>query len=336
MEVGHVPLRRCPAGRNIHELLGTESTLLTVAMHAIATEGQWRGELIHTTRDGRRITVDSRWSQESGDASRPSGLLEINRDVTEQSEVNLRLERSLADLKEMQQQVIQAEKLAALGTMAAGIAHELNNPLMGIMNYVGYVRDVVADPGVKPVLDKVAVQLNRMRDLIKNLLTFSRPVEEIIGELSVAEAVDNILDLTRSEWKALDIQLEKAIPPDLPLIEGKSISLQQVLLNLLMNARDAVQEVPRKFIRISAERVGQSIRIQVADNGHGVPTDIESRIFDPFFTTKAPGKGSGLGLAVSRSLVADMGGTISFTRGDGDGSIFTVALPIGAHCQKIS
>ncbi len=241
---------------------------------------------------------------------------------------NAKLTNTLEELRATQQQVIQSEKLAALGTLAAGVAHELNNPLMGIMGYVTVACEATQEPQARALLERASRELERMRDLIRNMLGFARPVVE--GKLSavdVAAVLERTLALLRAEFKVRDITVTTEVAADLPKVTAQAEYLQQALLNLLMNARDAVEGRPERQIRIAAESRGGQVVVRVVDTGPGIPPERQGRIFDPFFTTKPPGKGTGLGLSIARNIVADLGGSLTCDSRVGEGATFTLMLP---------
>lgn len=263
-------------------------------------------------------------------------------DITERkrSEAELRsaysrLNNTLKQLQETQLQVIQSEKLSALGTLAAGVAHELNNPLMGVMGYVAQARFATGNETVQRVLARAERELERMRTLLKNMLGFAHPIEEASSLIDLAEVVDRSLTLMQSEFKVRGIEVDTAFPDRLPPVLAKEGHLQQVFVNLLMNARDALTGQPNKRIRLTAERRGRQVAVQVADSGPGVAADLRERIFDPFFTTKPPGQGTGLGLSISRNIVADLGGTLSCECHADGGATFTLTLPVGPSAGDV-
>ncbi len=282
---------------------------------------------------------EKRWVRTIGQVERRAG--EIVRvfgnimDITERKlaeealhQANEQLRTALEELRATQQQVIQSEKLAALGTLAAGVAHELNNPLMGIMGYVTVACEATQEPQARALLERASRELERMRDLIRNMLGFARPVVE--GKLSavdVAAVLERTLALLRAEFKVRDITVTTEVAADLPKVTAQAEYLQQALLNLLMNARDAVEGRPERQIRIAAESRGGQVVVRVVDTGPGIPPERQGRIFDPFFTTKPPGKGTGLGLSIARNIVADLGGSLTCDSRVGEGATFTLMLP---------
>ncbi len=242
-------------------------------------------------------------------------------DVTERKRAEQALNAS-------QQQVIQSEKLAALGTLAASVVHELNNPLMGVMGYLRAAQELTQQSQAAQYLEKASRELARMRELLKNMLGFARPIEERTTKVSVPMVLERTLALMRPEFKVNDIGVTTEIADDLPLVPTKEGNLQQVLVNLLMNARDALEGQPERQLTVRAHREADTLRIEVADSGPGIPPHRQERIFDPFFTTKPPGLGTGLGLSISRNIMADLGGTLTVRSREGEGATFTMTLPL--------
>ncbi len=240
-------------------------------------------------------------------------------------ESNERLTSTLTALKAAQEQVIQTEKVVALGTMAAGVAHELNTPLMGVMSYVDYAYRNPGEPRALELLGRAVHELDRMRKLIAGMLSFARPVEGALTRVSVPALLQHALELVEADLKARGIEMRVRLEQGLPPVRGGA-QLEQAFLNLLLNARDAVHGRPEKRIEVSAWREGDSVLVEVADTGPGVPDEFRSRIFDPFFTTKPPGEGTGLGLSVSRTVITEMGGELVLVSTEGEGARFRARL----------
>ncbi len=240
---------------------------------------------------------------------------------------NAALQATLTELNRTQQQVIQSEKLAALGTLAAGVAHELNNPLMGVMNYVAFARKRMKDPEVAYPLERADQELKRIRELLRNMLTFARPSTGAVTSVDLATVLARTVALVAPDFRARQIGLAQEIPEALPHVLGREGRLQQIFLNLLLNARDAVEASAEKRVTLRARITDSAVAVDVQDTGVGIPEAIQGRIFDPFFTTKPPGKGTGLGLSVVQSAVSELGGTITFASRTGVGTTFTVWVP---------
>ncbi len=244
----------------------------------------------------------------------------------ELDQANRQLAHTLEELKATQQKMIEAEKLTALGTLVAGVAHEINNPLMGTMNYVQYAAGRMADAKGVEVLRKAERELKRLAGIVENMMTYVQGRSEGVQLIGVKEPVETAVDLVASDFRRQAIELECSVAPTLPPVWGNPGGLQQVLLNLLLNARDAVAESAVKRIAVTAEASQGWVRVHVRDSGPGIPEGLGVRIFDPFVTTKPPGQGTGMGLSVSRSIIEGFGGTLMVDSLPGAGALFTVAL----------
>jgi len=218
--------------------------------------------------------------------------------------------RAYTQLQENQEHMLQMEKLSALGTLVGGVAHEINNPLMGIMNFVEFAANKSNDEKSKQVLDQALQQIHRIKKIVSNMLLFVHTRSAPSGNCRIAEVIRQTLLLLEGELSKKNIKLEVDAADDLPAIHCSADSLQQILVNLIINARDALADSPQPQIRITARPSEEMLELSVSDNGPGIPQDVQGKIFDPFFTTKPPGKGTGLGLSVIRRLVQDVGGTI--------------------------
>ncbi|OQX45208.1 MAG: hypothetical protein B0D88_00900 [Candidatus Sedimenticola endophacoides] len=242
---------------------------------------------------------------------------------------NQNMEKMLKELNYTQLQVIQSEKMAALGTLMGGVAHELNNPLMGTLNYVQHVHDHIDDEGLRGYLLKAEANVKRAGNIVQNMLSFSRSPDKELERVDLAEVVASTLELVEAEFRHRDIRVEVEMPEGFPPVWGRRTGFQQVLLNLMTNARDALEggATAEPVLHIEGLDQGERILLVASDNGHGLEHSKLMRIFDPFFTTKAPGKGTGLGLSVSANLIASFGGNISCESAPGEGARFIIELP---------
>ncbi|PPD32831.1 MAG: phytochrome sensor protein [Methylomonas sp.] len=214
-------------------------------------------------------------------------------------------------LQENQEHMLQMEKLSAIGTLVGGVAHEINNPLMGVMNFVEFVADRTEDAKSKQILEQALQQILRIKKIVSNMLVFMRNKTVSVGHCAFNDVLEQTLLLLEGELRKYAITLNTDIPTNLPEISCSAESLQQILVNLLINARDALSDTESPEIRITTAIINNILEVSIIDNGPGVSQEIQSRMFDPFFTTKAPGKGTGLGLSVTRRLIQDCGGSIN-------------------------
>jgi two-component system NtrC family sensor kinase len=225
-----------------------------------------------------------------------------------------------------QQQIGQSEKLASIGRLAAGIAHEINNPLTGVLTFSHLLRKKPnLDDQDRQDLDLVLRETTRVREIVKGLLDFARQSPSAREPLDINEVIRHSMALLRNQKEFLRVTIEEDLRPNLPPISGDRNQLQQVLLNLSLNACEAMPDGGELRIATSAE--DGKVVIRVSDTGHGINPEILGRIFDPFFTSKPVGKGTGLGLSVSHGIVQQHDGTIDVESTEGVGSTFTVKLP---------
>jgi C4-dicarboxylate-specific signal transduction histidine kinase len=230
-------------------------------------------------------------------------------------------------LQENQEHMLQMEKLSALGTLVGGVAHEINNPLMGVMNFVEFAADRSCDEKSKKILDQALQQIHRIKKIVSNMLVFVHNRTTPSGKCQIDEVVRQTLLLLEGELRKSDIAVEVDAPGDQRPIRCSADSLQQILVNLILNARDALAGSPQPQISISVRPSEEMLELSVTDNGSGIAQDIQSKIFDPFFTTKPPGKGTGLGLSVIRRLVQDVGGNIQVESAPGQGCSMRLRFP---------
>lgn len=237
-------------------------------------------------------------------------------------------ENALESFKFTRQQVIESEKLASLGALIAQVAHELNNSLMCILNYVQYLQKHIKDEKNLEYLGKTEQEASRSYSILSNLLNYSCPTRDDCTYVSCKDVIKYVMDLIDLDFQKKNIKMIVSIPDTLPLVWAKQYSLQQVFLNLLINARDAMANSPVKAIHINGCRSAGNAQITMQDTGSGIPDDIIRQIFNPFFTTKEPGKGTGLGLSVSHNIIAGFGGKLTCESHEGEGAKFIITLPV--------
>jgi signal transduction histidine kinase/methyl-accepting chemotaxis protein len=239
-------------------------------------------------------------------------------------------------LKETQVQLIQSGKLAAVGTLAAGVAHELNQPLMVIR---GYAQELIADrriteEEVREDLRRIEAQTTRMTAIITHLRDFSRQLKGSREATDLNRVVTQVFTLLGQQLKAKNIEIVQALDPALPAVWADPLQIEQVLLNLLTNASDAMEAARQGTLTVRTEVTGERwVALSVTDSGPGIPPELQGRIFDPFFTTKDVGKGTGLGLSICHGIVEEHGGQIQVQSpvAEGRGARFTLILPRSAQ-----
>jgi signal transduction histidine kinase/CheY-like chemotaxis protein len=239
------------------------------------------------------------------------------------------LEETRARLDDANQQLLQADKMAAMGGLVAGVAQEVNNPLASIMGYTQLALSQNPSPEIRRYLETVCSETERAGRIVRNLLTFARrqpPEKRLLGLNGILEKT---LEIKFHSFKTNGIEVSQDLDPDLPLTMIDFQQMQQVLLNLLNNAEQAMLETGRGGkLHVGTRRVGDRIEARVADSGPGIPVAIRNRIFEPFFTTKKEGSGTGLGLSLCYGILQEHGGSIRAESGSGPGTTFVLDLPI--------
>lgn len=240
-----------------------------------------------------------------------------------------RLARALRTIKEMQLQAIQTQRLAAVGQLAAGAAHEINNPLAIVYARTQLLEQNESDPTRKKNIGQMKEQIERITKILKNLMEFARPDPPSFQSMDVNAVVGKALDLIRGGLDKTSIELREELDPNLPAIEGDPRQIEQVLLNLLLNAVQAMEGTGGELrVRSAFDSRRNQVSLTVSDLGPGIPPEHRNKLFDPFFTTKEEGKGTGLGLSTSYGIVQSHGGAIAVYSEPGEGATFTVHLPL--------
>lgn len=245
------------------------------------------------------------------------------------STLAIAINRMLDELEARQEQLLQSRKMAAVGTLTSGIAHELNNPLNNISLTVETLLDDYEgtdDKQKKKFLNDIFIQVQRAGATVENLLDFTRKDQPVITAVSIHDVLEGTLKLMGNEISLAGVETHFEVTPDLPQVSGNPRNLQQVFLNLFLNA---IQAMPKGGeLRIEAARDDGFIRVSVRDTGVGIPEEDLEKVFEPFFTTKEAGEGTGLGLSVSYSIIEKQGGKLEVESGTGKGTTFFVSLPI--------
>lgn len=313
-------------GKNVHELLLKErSTQFEDARQAVLEEGEWSGEIRQFRRDGTEITVESRWTLVRDDKGAPTSILVINTDIT--------------DRKRMEAQFLRAQRMESIGTLAGGIAHDLNNVLSPILMAIDMLQLKTTDEASKKWLQVLRTNAERGGDMVRQVLSFARGVEGERVALQPKHLIKEIAKILRETFpKSVEINFD--LPGDLWIISADATQMHQVLMNLCVNARDAMPEggsisikaentvVDSNYARMHLEaKPGRFVLITVSDTGPGIALEIQSRIFEPFFTTKEMTKGTGLGLSTALTIVKSHGGFINVYSELFKGTQFSLYLP---------
>jgi PAS domain S-box-containing protein len=264
-------------------------------------------------RDGSWRTMRASASQFFDADGKLSGVIISVRDITTE--------------KKFEQQIVQSERLAAMGAMIGGVAHELNNPLTSILGVSELLQDSITTDAARKQIAMLQQQARRAADIVHNLTYFSRPPAPGKSRVNLAEVVERTLNLHAYSLRKNNITVDFLRETGLPYVEGDPHQLMQVFLNLILNAEQAIREVrDRGTLRIRLSSNAETVSASFQDDGPGIPPEILPSIFDPFYTTKRPGRGTGLGLSICKSVVKEHNGTVEAANGPGGGAVFTVTL----------
>jgi two-component system, cell cycle sensor histidine kinase and response regulator CckA len=296
----------------------------------VVDSGSWQGELAKVNKQGKPLTVTSRWTLVRDEQGKPKSILSVDTDITEQ--------------KKLAAQFLRAQRLESIGTLAGGIAHDLNNVLAPILMSIQLLQIKYPNDQNRQLLNLLEANVKRGAALVKQVLSFARGIE---GDRTIVQVKHLILEIANiiKETFPKSIELYTNIASDLETVLADATQLHQVLMNLVVNARDAMPnggsltisaaniEIDISYAQTSIEaKVGSYIVITVADTGTGIAPEIIERIFDPFFTTKEVGQGTGLGLSTSLGIIKSHGGFLEVCSFD-KGSKFKVYLPISSETK---
>lgn len=305
------------------ELIGQNPNKLNSGKHGkdfwkkvwqkINTGQQWVGQIQNRKKNGELFHSELVISPIVDEDKSVIGFLGAHRDITDQ--------------KILERQVVRSQKMETFGTLAAGIAHEVGNPLTSISSLVQVVQRQSEDDFVQEKLELVKNQINRIAKIIRELVDFSRPSTHEVKEVSINLVVREALNIVQYGKKARSIKFNVALEENMPFVLAVHDQVLQVFLNILMNAVDASMGNPDSSISIMTKQSDEKVEISISDNGTGIAEHHLGKVFDPFFTTKEVGKGTGLGLWVSLGIIRNFGGDIHVESELGKGTTFNVRMP---------
>jgi PAS domain S-box-containing protein len=312
--------------QSARELIAQDPIAYDQAAARTLETGEWAGELETRTKDGRPVTMSSRWTLLRNEHGQPKSILTIENDVTER--------------KRVESQALRAQRMESLGTLAGGIAHDLNNVLAPIMMSVELLKEEPLNPEGRALLDTLNASVKRGADLVKQVLSFARGVEGQRVAVDLDAVLRDVIKILQDTFPK-PVRIHPVATRGQHRVRGDLTQLHQVILNLCVNARDAMPNggvltlrlrqvnLDETYSGLSADaRPGDYVVVEVEDTGGGIPPGIRDRIFEPFFTTKELGQGTGLGLSTSLAIVKSHGGFISVYSEVGRGTTFSVHLPV--------
>lgn len=312
-------------GKNANQLLYRDLPDHYVIQKTLLETGEWQGELHKVVKNGKEVIVESRWTLVFNEAEKKQTILVVDTDIT--------------DKKQLESQFLRAQRMESIGTLAGGIAHDLNNVLAPILMAVQLLQLKIMDERSQQWLAILETSAKRGADLVKQVVSFARGVEGDRTLVQVRYLISEIKQIIIETFpKSIELYLD--VDQDLWLVSGDTTQLQQVLMNLCVNARDALCQggtirirgenivIDEHYARMHIDaQIGPYIVVTVSDTGTGIPSDVLERIFEPFFTTKERGKGTGLGLSTAIGIVKSHGGFINVYSEPGRGTEFKVYLP---------
>jgi PAS domain S-box-containing protein len=313
-------------GRPVQELLSPgDSSRLAEATRIVIEKGDWSGELRHITKDGREVIVEGHWTLAHDADGKPKTILAINTDVTEK--------------KKLESQFLRTQRLESIGTLASGIAHDLNNILSPITMGAQMLQMRLQDESSQRLLAVMQANAERGAEMVKHVLSFAKDVGGERVTVQPKHLIREILKVAEETFPK-SIRITQHLSEGLWATSGDATQLHQALMNLFVNARDAMPQGGALTIKaenhtldevyagmLKGASPGKYVVISISDTGHGIPPEIIDRIFDPFFTTKEPGRGTGLGLATVQGIVNSHGGFITVESKHGLGTKFKIHLP---------
>jgi len=338
-------------GMKFRVLVVTAVEITLISLFIIYFTRRFLGRPIEKLIEGTKAVADMNLDQPLGivDSSQELGELarsfermrgHLRTALGEINEFTQKLESKVEDrtqqLKAAQKKLVQTDRLASLGQLSASVAHEINNPISGVLNLAMLLQRMVKDDGVprerleefRRYLGQIVSETGRVGRIVSDLLAFSRRSKPQRAPADLNKIVRTTLSLVQHKMKLSNVETESLLAEGLPMVPCDPSQIQQVVLNLLLNAAEATHGRSERRVSIATECAAGELRLTVSDNGEGIPQENLSKIFDPFFTTKSEGKGVGLGLAVSYGIIQAHGGDIEVRSQPGQGAAFIVSLPL--------
>ncbi len=307
-------------GRSAHELLRSHFPVpLSEILAAVRSKGEWRGEIIHTTKEGRKVAVASRWTPRLAPDGTLVGTFEINRDLT--------------DEKKAQEHSRNAERLATLGRLAATVAHEINNPLDVLSNIFFLLNEKALPESARELVRLGEAEVQCIAEITRATLRYSRATPQP-SETALTEILDSVLAMYSGQIRSRRMVVEKRYRTEGKMV-GRAGELRQVFANLIGNALDALPRGGQLRVSLTSLR-GKGYLVAIADRGSGMSAEVREHIFEPFFTTKGA-SGTGLGLWIARDIVRSHGGSIrvrSYTTPGRSATVFLVRIPAGLPSEN--
>jgi two-component system, cell cycle sensor histidine kinase and response regulator CckA len=315
-------------GQSANTLLQEEAAQIAVIMSTLLSQSAWRGEIQKVTKTGKGVIVEARWTLVRDESGQPKSILTVNTDITEK--------------KQLESQFYQAQRMESLGTLASGIAHDLNNVLTPILALAQVMPLQQSNLNLRSqeMLSIIEMSAKRGASMVQQILTFTRGTGEERTTLQVVPILRETIDIIQQTFPPTITIRNHISDSPISMVAANPTQLHQIVMNLCVNARDAMPDggtiticaenfyVDRLFAQMSLNaRIGNYVLITITDTGAGMSTEVRDRIFEPFFTTKAHGKGTGLGLATVLGIVKSYGGFVQVSSELGQGSQFKVYLP---------
>ena len=307
---GHTPKEL--EGKHVNQLNKDREFAEKIIIPSLKKTGRWIGEVTGQHKNGRTFPVLLNTSVFRDDSGKPLALVGIIRDLTEQKEV-----------EQLEKQLLHSDKLATVGQLASGVAHEINNPLGNISLYAQMLLKKIDDENIRNKLNIINDEANRASHIVKGLLDFARQSEPTMSPTDINGEISKVLSILEHELKNIKVN---TILPQLPLINCDPGQISQVLMNIITNSIQAI--TVNGIITIETRLENNNVDIIITDNGCGIPEENMNKIFDPFFTTKKPGEGTGLGLSISYGIIKSHKGSIDVKSEVGKGTTFIIKLPV--------